>query len=101
MRKVTRGRKNRNFQIAFQLAKSAEFLDWRDRSLLAPHKQRRLAQTPECMPYIDVEMPRQKRCRRVTRTSLVRRGVIDLHQLASDQRVVGVCVSEIAAQVGT
>jgi hypothetical protein len=57
VRKIACGRENGDFEIAFQLAKSAEFLDWRDRSLLAPHEQRWLAQTPERVADIDVEVP--------------------------------------------
>ena len=74
------------------LAEAAEFLDRRDRSLLSPDEQRGLTQAPQRLTDIDVEMAREERGRGVTRAALVRRRVVDLDELAGDERIVGVRV---------
>jgi hypothetical protein len=51
------------------------------------------------MPHVDVEMTGQKCTGGVASSALMRRGVVDLHQLASDERVVGVGVPEISAKI--
>jgi hypothetical protein len=83
VRKIARGRENRDFKIAFQLAKSAKFLHRRNGTLLSPHEQGRLAQTTKRVADIDVEMPGQECRGRVTGASLVRSGIIDVDQLAA------------------
>ena len=51
------------------------------------------------MSHIDVQIPGKKCCRRVTCSALVRRRVIDLHQLSGDERIVRVRVLEITSQL--
>ena len=65
MRKVARGRQDRDFEIALDLAEAAKLLDGRVRSLLTPYEQGRLAETSQGVPYIDVEMTGKKCGRRM------------------------------------
>ena len=51
------------------------------------------------MPHIDVEIAGQERSRRVTSAALMRRRVVNLHQLACDERIVRVSVLEIAPKL--
>jgi len=69
--KVAGGRQNGDLEIAFELAKAAEFLDRRGRSLLSPDEECRLTQSAKCVPDIDVEIARQERGRRVASATLV------------------------------
>jgi len=71
VRKVARGRQDRDFEIALDLAEAAKLLDGRVRSLLTPHEEGRLAETSQCMSYIDVQMTGKKCGRRVACAALV------------------------------
>jgi hypothetical protein len=99
VRKVASGRQNGDFEIAFDLAEATKFFDRRGRSLFAPYEQRRLTEAAQGVSHVDVEMARQECGRRVTSSPLMGSRVMDLDQLTRDQRVVRVCVIEIAAKL--
>src|SRR6266550_4959567 len=101
MRQVASGRQNRDLEVAFDLTESTEFLDGRHRSLLSPDKKRRLTETAERVSHIDVQIAGEVCRRRVTGPALMRCGVVNLDQLATDNRIVRVGILEIATKLRT
>src|SRR6266478_2039987 len=99
MREIAGGRQNGDLEIALDLAKSTKFLDRRDRSLLSPHQHRRLAETTQRVPHVDVEITGKESGRRVTGTTLMRGRVIDLDQLTRNKRIVRIGASQISPQL--
>jgi len=69
--KVAGGRENGDFEISFELAEATKLFDRRNGSLLSPHQKRGLAQAPERVTHIDVEIAGQERRRSMTGTALM------------------------------